>query len=142
MTYSEKLKDPRWQKKRLEILERDNWTCLWCGHKDDTLHVHHVEYIKGKEPWDYDDAYYQTTCNICHSLWHSYFEKFGNYPSCITKIIKISIDKQVVIVRDGVNNESVRIIEVDSCNKGINEIISIPYDILSRFIEETKKRAF
>ena len=25
--YSEKLKDPRLQKKRLQILERDNWTC-------------------------------------------------------------------------------------------------------------------
>lgn len=27
MTYAEKLKDPRWQKKRLRILERDAFAC-------------------------------------------------------------------------------------------------------------------
>ncbi len=30
MTYAEQLKDPRWQKRRLEILQRDEWRCL-CG---------------------------------------------------------------------------------------------------------------
>ena len=34
MGYSEKLKDPRWQKKRLEILERDNFRCQYCGDKN------------------------------------------------------------------------------------------------------------
>ena len=28
MSYSDKLKDPRWQRKRLEIFERDNWTSV------------------------------------------------------------------------------------------------------------------
>ncbi len=31
MTYSEKLRDPRWQKKRLQIFERDGWKCRVCG---------------------------------------------------------------------------------------------------------------
>ena len=26
-TYKQKLKDPRWQKKRLKVLERDDWKC-------------------------------------------------------------------------------------------------------------------
>jgi len=30
-TYGEKLKDPRWQKKRLGLLEKADWTCLFCG---------------------------------------------------------------------------------------------------------------
>ena len=38
-TYLEKLKDPRWQKKRLEILERDGWKCMACGEKEKTLRV-------------------------------------------------------------------------------------------------------
>lgn len=66
MTYAEKLKDPRWQKKRLEILERDNWKCMLCGDKDSTLHVHHLFYYNGQEPWDYDNEALITLCEDCH----------------------------------------------------------------------------
>lgn len=65
-TYSEKLKDPRWQKKRLEILERDNFTCTECGDKESPLHVHHKIYIFGNEPWDYKDENFITLCELCH----------------------------------------------------------------------------
>ena len=37
----EKYKDPRWQKKRLKILERDKWACQLCDGKEKTLHIHH-----------------------------------------------------------------------------------------------------
>jgi 5-methylcytosine-specific restriction endonuclease McrA len=67
MTYSEKLRDPRWQRKRLEILQRDNWACLSCGTKTKSLQVHHVAYRK-IEPWDYPDDLYQTLCEDCHKL--------------------------------------------------------------------------
>lgn len=66
MTYSDKLKDPRWQKKRLEILERDEWTCQRCFDTSSTLHVHHFRYIPGKEPWDYDNDSLLTICAECH----------------------------------------------------------------------------
>ncbi len=66
MTYSEKLKDPRWQKKRLQILERDAWTCKHCKATDKTLHVHHVVYHKGFDPWEYEDLEYITLCWDCH----------------------------------------------------------------------------
>jgi 5-methylcytosine-specific restriction endonuclease McrA len=65
MTYSEKLRDPRWQRKRLEILERDNWACLSCGEKTKPLQVHHVAYRK-IDPWAYPDELYQTLCEDCH----------------------------------------------------------------------------
>lgn len=70
MTYSEKLKDPRWQKKRLEILNRDDWTCRYCGDKETTLHVHHELYTKGADPWDYDDYLLTTLCEECHEINH------------------------------------------------------------------------
>jgi 5-methylcytosine-specific restriction endonuclease McrA len=66
MTYSEKLRDPRWQKKRLEIFERDGWKCLMCGRRDRELQAHHVIYKK-REPWDYPDYLYQTLCRDCHA---------------------------------------------------------------------------
>lgn len=67
MTYSEKLRDPRWQKKRLQIFERDNWTCIFCGSKDKNLQVHHAIYRRA-DPWDYPDYVYQTLCADCHEV--------------------------------------------------------------------------
>jgi len=66
MTYQEKLKDPRWQKKRLYILERDEWACRRCKSTAETLQVHHKRYIKDKNPWDYEDSFYLTLCELCH----------------------------------------------------------------------------
>jgi hypothetical protein len=70
MTYAEKLRSPEWQKKRLEILQRDKWKCQCCGNKDETLNVHHTLYVKNKNPWDYKDAVYKTLCESCHKKWH------------------------------------------------------------------------
>ena len=67
MNYSEKLKDPRWQKKRLEVLERDEWACTSCYDSESTLHVHHKYYEKGKEPWDYPMDSLLTLCDDCHN---------------------------------------------------------------------------
>jgi hypothetical protein len=67
MTYSEKLKDPRWQRKRLEILQRDSFTCQDCGDSESTLHVHHCLYIWGHDPWDYAPGELRTLCETCHS---------------------------------------------------------------------------
>lgn len=66
MTYGEMLKDPRWQKKRLTILNRDNWMCQHCHSTAKTLHVHHKTYVYGKEPWDYVDENFLTLCAECH----------------------------------------------------------------------------
>lgn len=68
-TYAEKLKDPRWQRLRLQILERDEWTCQWCGDTKTTLHVHHEAY-EGADPWDTDKELLTTVCADCHSIEH------------------------------------------------------------------------
>lgn len=67
-SYAEKLKDPRWQKKRLEVLERDEWKCVYCGAEDKTLHVHHVIYLTKRAPWEYHHSFLQTVCVDCHEL--------------------------------------------------------------------------
>lgn len=66
-TYSEKLRDPRWQKRRLEVLSRDNFQCLFCDSKVCELQVHHKVYRKGAEPWDYDLDDLVTACAECHA---------------------------------------------------------------------------
>lgn len=66
MNYREKLLDPRWQKKRLEILQRDEFKCCDCGETSETLHVHHRYYVNGRDPWRYPDFSMVTLCATCH----------------------------------------------------------------------------
>lgn len=66
MTYSEKLRDPRWQRKRLEIMKRDNFTCLDCKSTIKTLNVHHHRYRRDAQPWDYSPLELGTYCHECH----------------------------------------------------------------------------
>ena len=70
-TYLEKLQDPRWQKKRLEIMERAEFSCECCGDKENTLNVHHKEYLKGHEPWEYELNQLVCLCQDCHEIMHS-----------------------------------------------------------------------
>ncbi len=70
-TYSEKLLDPHWQKKRLEVMEAAGFKCQNCedgeGDRGETLHVHHCWYEKGFDPWDYPFTAYQCLCKDCHN---------------------------------------------------------------------------
>ena len=63
-TYSDKLKDPRWQRKRLEVMQRDNFKCSQCKNGEITLNVHHWQY--SKEPWDAKNEDLTTVCHLCH----------------------------------------------------------------------------
>lgn len=67
MTYSQKLKDPRWQKKRLEILQRDSFSCQNCGETTKTLHVHHRVY-NGCDPWSINNECLLSLCEDCHKI--------------------------------------------------------------------------
>ena len=66
MDYREKLRDPKWQKKRLEVLEAAGFECEHCGDKDTTLHVHHKIYRPGHDPWDCEDGDLVCLCEKCH----------------------------------------------------------------------------
>ncbi len=65
-SYLEKLKDPRWQKKRLEVLEYFGWQCCICESKEKTLTVHHKQYLKNCEPWEYPNRFLVALCEDCH----------------------------------------------------------------------------
>lgn len=67
--YREALRDPRWQKRRWEILTRDKFKCRKCKSPDQ-LTVHHKYYIDGHDPWDYPDRCYITLCWTCHQKEH------------------------------------------------------------------------
>lgn len=69
--YAEKLKDPRWQRKRLEALETTDFHCESCSDHQTTLHVHHKLYLKGKEPWEYYRGQLAVLCERCHENIHA-----------------------------------------------------------------------
>lgn len=71
MLYAEKLKDPRWQRKRLEVFRRADFACEYCGVKDKPLSAHHTNYRKGLAPWDYTLSELLCLCDACHGKWHS-----------------------------------------------------------------------
>jgi hypothetical protein len=66
------LLDPRWQKARLHVLERDAWTCQICGRNDRTLHVHHAAYDPNGDPspWETPPSLLFTACADCHGPEH------------------------------------------------------------------------
>lgn len=65
-SYSDLLKDPRWQKRRLQIMQRDDFKCQLCGDDKKTLNVHHLHY-KGM-PWEALDKHLITLCESCHRI--------------------------------------------------------------------------
>lgn len=89
-TYSEKLQDPRWQRKRLEIMQKDQFKCVYCNAIDKKLNVHHRYYVSGREPWFYPDWSLVTLCDSCHSGYHQHSE--GEFYSWESFLENLSAD--------------------------------------------------
>ena len=94
--YSELLKHPKWQKKRLKILERDKFQCRSCEDDSKTLHVHHLYYDYKLKPWEYSDDDLVTLCEDCHDIIHSLkvnkddFVLADQITKCINYLYKLS----------------------------------------------------
>lgn len=59
-------KDPRWQMRRLEVMQRFGFSCAVCLRSDKELHVHHKHYVTGRKPWEYADDELLCVCKDCH----------------------------------------------------------------------------
>ena len=70
LTYKEQLLHTNWQRKRLEMLNAAGWKCVSCEAADQTLHVHHKRYIKGRMAWEYDESELAVLCDGCHRQEH------------------------------------------------------------------------
>lgn len=89
--YYEQLKHPRWQAKRLKVLERENFTCQWCGDAEQTLHVHHTYYEKGAAPWEYRENSLLCLCETCHKV-------VGDWQSELTRGVANLADSEVSLL--------------------------------------------
>lgn len=112
-TYYEKLRDPRWQKRRLEIMKRDGFACRDCGDSKSTLNVHHCHYAK--TPWEANEKVLLTVCEDCHATRQSLeddcrhflgliFAKIANHPdddalSILAKDMHVAANSDEVNIR-------------------------------------------
>lgn len=69
MSYHDDMKTATWQKRRLQLLERDKWKCQNhdCTGESQQLEIHHIDYIPGQKIWEYPDDMLLTLCSKCHS---------------------------------------------------------------------------
>lgn len=66
--YANKLKDPRWQRRRLEVMSRADFKCEECSNDRMELHIHHLRY-QG-DPWEARDEDLRCLCSSCHGKKH------------------------------------------------------------------------
>lgn len=90
-TYREMLLDPRWQKKRLEVLDSAGWRCEYCSDGESTLHVHHNRYVKGRKPWEYERSELKALCANCHEEHHAYKARLDALVSQLDPILLAEI---------------------------------------------------
>jgi len=145
-SWFEQLKDPRWQKKRLEIMNRDRFECICCGEdKGLQLHVHHTYYGKGKAPWEYPDDSLETLCEECHKMKKDIDDKFSESLKIFAiekagyhdkNYLRGIIDGNRVI--DAVNNSVAISIELDDREHvdGVADALRVDAIILEYFIKK------
>jgi 5-methylcytosine-specific restriction endonuclease McrA len=92
--YRKLLQDPKWKIKASFIRKRDNHTCCRCGKKSHRLQVHHIKYIDGLMPWEYENELLESLCSTCHKKEHNIKpkkRKAGVKPKKKEKVIKRTI---------------------------------------------------
>lgn len=67
MPYSEYLKTPEWQERRIKHLKKSDYRCQLCNMKSVTLNVHHRTYERRGHERDEDLI---VLCQECHEIFH------------------------------------------------------------------------
>ena len=107
--YAKDRLNPRWQKKRLEIMKLDDFKCIECESGSKTLNVHHSYYISGRKPWRYPNWSLSTLCEDCHKSRHDFglqhddenerengtFDSFESWERYMSWLTKNSEDREI-----------------------------------------------
>lgn len=144
-TYAEKLRDPRWQKKRLEIFERDGWKCKYCGNADQELHVHHLTY--NGNPWNVENYFLVTLCKECHEFETKYESQtmlsikvqLAHLGMASWRLLSFTIEDNPVFQQDSINANKLSIPK-DHFATGIGSMF---YDVeLQKIISDYVKNKY
>lgn len=69
-SYRTKLHTLQWSEFSEQEIERQGGSCWACG-SEDNLVVHHLRYVWGKDPWDYESNDLRILCKDCHRAIHA-----------------------------------------------------------------------
>lgn len=131
MNYSEKLKSPKWQKKRLEILNRDNFKCCLCGDTETELHVHHLKY-SGPNPENAPNENLETLCKHCHwaktFLDKNDFRPFVSAKKINNRLITLESDGGITVFGIEDNDDLTCFVSFVKNSPVMNELISMVND--------------
>lgn len=61
-------KHPKWQKKRLEVMQAAGHRCERCGDDEHELQIHHGFYARNRKPWEYPNETLFCLCKECHEI--------------------------------------------------------------------------
>lgn len=116
MSYQRKLQNPKWQRKRLLIMQRDKFRCVYCDSDEKELQVHHERYIPDREPWEYPDELLITLCHACHEKKHKPEPKtLSENPEVVSLSVAVT-DFIVEFYNDKISND-----ELLGCINNIQE---------------------
>lgn len=85
--WKEQYKHPLWQKKRLEAMQRAEFTCDSCCDGNTQLHVHHRRYVKGRAIWEYELDELSVLCEPCHEAQHAEKDRLFSMIVSVPEII-------------------------------------------------------
>jgi len=105
------LRDPRWQRKRLEVMERANFRCEYCSDAEATLNVHHGYYERGLKPWEYEDATLWCLCEDCHKqaqdiLRDVHYQIAKMLPGYLDNLMAPIVREEEGLARNGLGEET------------------------------------
>lgn len=75
-------KNPRWKRKRKNILKRDNYMCQECkryGRRTEATTVHHKKHTDEFPELAYEDDNLVSLCEACHNKMHPEKAKHRRY---------------------------------------------------------------
>jgi len=132
MTYQDQIKSPKWQKKRLEVLNERRFACEECRGKYTQLHVHHSYYKKGKKIWEYENYELRCLCEDCHKECHRINDEILHALGMLEIVGDMDQKKQVLGYVHGMLGETSEKTPSESYMQGFIDGCS-NYDIEQRF---------
>lgn len=136
-SYEDALLTEEWEKKREEILLRDNYKCSKCSKVQyengvyTPLHVHHKVYYSGKLPWQYENDTLITLCKECHKKEH------GGNVEFYQKSIKRLINWKTLNPQIDLNELHPSPFEIRVSNQDNKELMDYMYRAYSNYFYKT-----
>lgn len=139
-TYAQKLKDPRWQKARLEVLNRDGWSCQCCGDSENTLFVHHGYYLFGVEPWDHPPESLHTLCEDCHAMADSVREDLKVRAGTLWIEIQFALNEMLTAMASRMNGDVLCVIGELARDDFFNDVCEMAHNSIKKRADELKQK--